>query len=340
MQKDGTLFLNFRRVSMKKISIITPSFNQGQFIEQTIDSVLSQNYPHLEYIIMDGGSTDNSVEIIKKYEKHLTYWKSEKDKGQSDAINKGLKIASGDIINWLNSDDFYEPNALHTINHYFEEDNVFVLAGRSNILKANHIQVSGGTAIYETLEKTIGQARIDQPETFFRKSCIDQMGGLHPQFHFVMDKEWWIRYVLHFGLHSIKKTEAVLVNFRIHDQSKTSEHQVKFRAETYCLYYTLAKMHQLPEVSIFEDLYKVSFIENMHPIYKQHREIIQKSIHYFFFQEACIAYAQNNYEKAKKIMSLIRQEFLLPSDQKEWQKINFRMKLIPPFIKKIWNQHG
>ena len=106
-----------------KITIITPSFNQGNYLEQTIDSVLSQNYSNLEYIIIDGGSADNSVDIIKKYEKHLAYWVSEKDKGQTNAINKGLKIATGDIVNWLNSDDYYEPDALHKVADAFDEKN-------------------------------------------------------------------------------------------------------------------------------------------------------------------------------------------------------------------------
>src|SRR5690606_10615120 len=100
---------------LPKISIVTPSYNQGQFIEETILSIISQNYPNLEYIIIDGGSTDNTVDIIKKYENHLKYWVSEADKGQADAINKGLQHCTGDIFNWINSDDYLESNSLFTI---------------------------------------------------------------------------------------------------------------------------------------------------------------------------------------------------------------------------------
>ena len=102
-----------------KISIVTPSFNQGIFLEATIQSVLNQNYPNLEYIVIDGGSTDNSVKIIKKYEKYLSYWVSESDRGQSHAINKGFTISTGEIMGWLNSDDLYTSGALNHVANVF-----------------------------------------------------------------------------------------------------------------------------------------------------------------------------------------------------------------------------
>ena len=160
-----------------KFSIITPSFNQGSFLEQTIDSVLSQGVD-VEYFIIDGGSNDNSIEVIKKYQKHLAYWISEPDRGQSNAINKGLKRATGDIANWLNSDDYLQPNALKIIGEYFSNPQINVVAGRSNIIQeARIIRQSRGTDLYDNnLPKTLGWARIDQPETYFRKKVFDQLG--------------------------------------------------------------------------------------------------------------------------------------------------------------------
>ncbi len=128
---------------LPKITIITPSFNQGNFLEQTILSVLDQQYPNLEYMVIDGGSRDASVSIIRRYEKHLAYWVSEKDAGQSDAINKGLRRATGQVINWLNSDDYYEPRTLFTVAEHFGEPGTRVLCGRSRLFRG-----SGQTAYY------------------------------------------------------------------------------------------------------------------------------------------------------------------------------------------------
>ena len=104
-----------------KISIVTPSFNQGQFIEETIRSVLDQDYPNLEYLVIDGGSTDQTIDIIRKYETQLSYWESEKDRGQVHAINKGLARATGDIFAYINSDDIYLPGTFATVAKYFDE---------------------------------------------------------------------------------------------------------------------------------------------------------------------------------------------------------------------------
>jgi glycosyltransferase involved in cell wall biosynthesis len=197
--------------SFPLISIITPSYNQGEYIEQTICSVLEQGYPNLEYIIVDGGSTDSSVEIIKKYEQHLAWWVSEKDKGQSNAINKGIQRSNGEIINWLNSDDYYMPGALHHVAQQFTDPEINCYCGYSRVFSETSEKCSSGTDVYPgNLPKTIGWARIDQPETFFRKSVWDKIGLLNETFHYVMDKEFWIRYLFAFGLNGIKKDREVV----------------------------------------------------------------------------------------------------------------------------------
>ncbi len=324
---------------MKKISIITPSFNQGQFLEQTIDSVLSQQYPNLEYIIIDGGSNDNSVEIIKKYEKHLHFWKSEKDSGQSEAINKGLKIASGDIVNWLNSDDYYTSDALIRVAKYFENENTLVVAGKSNIWKNNMISLqTPGTDIYDSLEKTIGFTRIDQPETFFSKRAIEKMGLLNPNLHYVMDREWWIRYLLIFGLSNIKKTDDILVNFRIHEHSKTSNFQDAFQKENWNVYYTLAKNGNLEESDIFKGQFDVEMVQDLKYPFEIDNEIMKKSIHYFWLLQAKLFYAQNKYEMANRFLQIIQPDLLIAADKKEWQKIKTRIRFLPVFLKKRLNK--
>lgn len=214
------------------ISIVTPCYNAAQFLEETIASVLDQAYHKIEYIIVDGGSTDGSVEIIKRYEKYLTYWISEPDAGQADAINKGLMRSRGDIFNWLNADDTYTSGAIAVVAEAFQDPSLNVFAGKSNVYGLGRSYISSGTDVYSNnLERTIGRARIDQPETFFRRSVIEKIGGLNCSLHYLMDLELWIRYLLYYGLTGIIKSDDILVNFRLHADSKTISQQDGFARE-------------------------------------------------------------------------------------------------------------
>tara|TARA_B100000315_G_C14425753_1_gene517746 strand:- start:32 stop:853 length:822 start_codon:yes stop_codon:yes gene_type:complete len=178
-----------------KISIVTPSFNQGQYLEETIQSVLTQSYSNLEYIIIDGGSTDNSVEIIKKYEQYITYWISEPDNGQSHAINKGFAKATGEIIAWINSDDIYFPGTFKKVNEIFNDNpeidvlysnGVWINAKGNIILCRKNLPFHYNSWFY-------GMADPFQPEVFYRYKVLNKVGYVDESFKMMMDREWWIR---------------------------------------------------------------------------------------------------------------------------------------------------
>ena len=182
-------------MSHHKISIVTPSYNQARFIERTIRSVLVQDYPELEYIVLDGGSTDHTVEILKNYDRDLSFWCSEKDRGQTHAINRGFARSTGEIIGWLNSDDMLFPGALHRINRVFSEHpEVDVVYGNGVwidefdrvIRKRRNGEFHFKTWLY-------GMADPFQPEVFYRRGVLEKGGYLNEEFHMLMDREWWIR---------------------------------------------------------------------------------------------------------------------------------------------------
>jgi glycosyltransferase involved in cell wall biosynthesis len=205
------------------VSIVTPSFNQANFLEETIRSVLGQTYPHIEYIIIDGGSTDGSVEIIKKNEGRITSWISEQDKGQTDAINKGFAKAKGDILAWINSDDTYAtPHAVaDAVNFLISHPEVAMVYADCNFIDEEG-KVIGRFASrqtdYERLRR--GYVHIPQQTMFFRAKYWKKLGPLDPSFYFAMDYDLWVRIAKHAQIKYLPgRTWA---NFRIHTSSKTN----------------------------------------------------------------------------------------------------------------------
>jgi glycosyltransferase involved in cell wall biosynthesis len=179
---------------MTLVSIVTPSYNQAPYLEQTIQSVLEQDYPRIEYIVIDGGSTDNSVEIIKKYADRLVYWTSEKDSGQAEAINKGFAHATGEIVAWLNSDDYYMLNTVSVAVRCFEQ-NPDVTMVYGNMLAVDGDGQTLNVLKYKqlSLEDLLCFQIIGQPSVFFRRSALEKVGTLEPTFHFMLDHHLWIR---------------------------------------------------------------------------------------------------------------------------------------------------
>ena len=179
---------------MTLVSIITPSYNQAAYLEQTITSVLGQDHADMEYIVIDGGSTDGSVEIIKKYSDRLAYWVSEKDWGQAEAINKGFAKATGKIIAWLNSDDFYLEGTVKAAVQIFEQNPDVVLV-YGNMLSVDEHGKPFNALNYKqlTLEDLLCFQIIGQPAVFMRRSALQKAGGLDLAFHFMLDHHLWIR---------------------------------------------------------------------------------------------------------------------------------------------------
>lgn len=214
-----------------KISIVTPSFNQGRFIEETIRSVLLQGYPNLEYIIIDGGSTDNSIEIIKKYEKWLAYWVSEPDRGQSHAINKGFEKATGKIYAWLNSDDYFLKDALRNIAMaYHTSPKAGAWCGGCLLVNAegNTLRIHRPNRVDVEGIADWSKNYFAQPSCPFSEEAWRAFGPLEEELHYEMDFALWLKIAKDLR---IQKLESVLAAAHIHGDSKIGRGEGPFKVE-------------------------------------------------------------------------------------------------------------
>ncbi len=217
-----------KNVQYPKISIVTPAYNQGQYIEETIRSLLLQNYPNLEYIIIDGGSNDDTLEIIKKYEPWLTYWVSEKDKGQSNAINKGIEKCTGEWFNWLNSDDYLLPDALFHLSQKIPDPSAGITVVSGNALQK---KLNGSIAKMPDRD-TLNPGYDDfigigyyQPAALFLLNKLKMFGGINEARHYTMDIEIMILLTL---TGKRNATDENIIVTRLHEESKSVKANKEF----------------------------------------------------------------------------------------------------------------
>lgn len=240
-----------------KISIITPSLNQGDYIEETIQSVLGQGYPNLEYIVMDGGSTDQTLDILRKYTDQIN-WISEKDQGQSHAINKGLQLATGEVIAYLNSDDVYMRGALHKVGAFFAKyPQAQWLTGRCKIINSKGVEIRKLITAYKNFWLCVRSQSslliidyISQPATFWRRQLVHQVGLLNEDLHLAMDYDYSLRIARH---HKLWVINDYLASFRVHSNSKS----------------TLIREHFSEDLAVAQKYTRSGFILNLHRLHNQ-----------------------------------------------------------------------
>lgn len=213
---------------LPRITIITPSFNQARFLSQCIDSVLDQNYPNLQYLVLDGGSTDATLDILRSYRDRIV-WKSENDRGQADAVNKGLRAAEGEIIGWLNSDDYYLPECFARALECFQQHpNAMMIYGRALM-----VDDEGDTIReYPTFDLQRDDLRrkcyICQPAVFVRRSVLEQIGLLNQRLDVCLDYDWWLRIG---RKHGIAFCNHILAASRHYDATKTAARRLRALVE-------------------------------------------------------------------------------------------------------------
>jgi glycosyltransferase involved in cell wall biosynthesis len=235
-----------------RISIIIPNKNYGAFLEETLLSIIEQAYTNTEIILIDSCSTDDSLTVIRQYQHHLTYWVSEPDCGQADAINKGVVMATGDLVIWMNSDDRFAPHALKNVaDAYRQTPNAAVYCGYLTHFGERGVKEPARMKTFSSLERTLVFGSMSSASMYFKRDKFLEAGPLEQRLHYCFDLEFWCRFIEIHGQECIHFMEQNLAFFRLHPQSKTISSFEKFGEEHYLIMYSILKSfkhysHQSP----------------------------------------------------------------------------------------------
>jgi len=206
------------KTDLPLVSIVTPSFNQGEFIEETVQSVLAQDYPNIEHIVIDGASTDSTLSILRRYDGKIS-WISEPDRGQSEAINKGFRRARGEILSWLCADDLYYPDTVsEVVEHFHQHDGTDMIYGESQYIDSQGQPIGMYPSSEFNATSLLPFCFIPQPTVFMRKSILDRVGLVDSQLHYAMDLDLWARVAMQGRIDFMPR---ILARYRLHDGTKT-----------------------------------------------------------------------------------------------------------------------
>ena len=316
-----------------RISIIIPTLNQGQYIETAIVSVLNQHYENLQLIVIDGGSTDNTQEIISRYSIRIQHYVSEKDSGQTEAINKGLKLATGEIITWLNSDDLYQPGVFNLIVPYFKDSTVGIVYGKAKTFGEKRKTRIVGNASDMPEHMYLPYMRIPQPAMFLSRLAISAAGPLNQSLHFAMDFELTAKVVL--AGFKIKRIENLIANYRFHETSKSNlNHKFleEWTREVHAILCSadaarfagreMESLFNLPSKSGTNYTWRISLD------HQQAEDIFLEHLNFHFHE----AYRDRNEKEMRRIAGYIKQKFPNYYTRKKYSVYLRRIRIFPGFL--------
>jgi len=328
-----------------KITIVTPSYNSGKYLEATILSVIEQNYSNLEFIIIDGGSTDGSLEIIQKYDKNVSFWISEKDKGQSEAINKGFAKTTGNIVTWLNSDDVLMPGALHKVASYFKDnERAGVIHGKTILFGETQKELLRGAEADHSGCQYFAGMSFPQPSSFFRKEVLDQIGFLDPQWHYGMDYDFFLRAAC---IAPFLRVEDTFSKYRLHIESKSMNAPRKFASEWQFIFSKFLRsienseevVHRMKMLNCYSegtDYYKISKKFEPH--------FLLATFSYFLYYQITFLYKSGDVAAVYKFTRYLRdndpaffERFELEQNYFNSKYLNRRSLLFLRWIKELWH---